>query len=78
MEIAKYTNRFTVITNPQSSEFIITFYQTMPELDEKGNVTATESVEIGKYIMSIPLAEQFSKTISNIIDQNNNGSTDER
>lgn len=70
MDTAKYTNRFTVVANPQSSEFIVTFYQTMPEIDDNGNVIETNTVEVGRYVMNMKLAEQFSQNISELIARN--------
>ena len=77
METAKYTNRFTVIANAQNSEFIVTFYQTMPELDENGKVTSAESVEIGKFVMNMKLAEEFAQTTAKLIDEQKAKQTDE-
>lgn len=70
MDTAKYTNRFTVVANPQTSEFIVTFYQTMPEIDDNGNVIETNTVEVGRYVMNMKLAEQFSQNISELIARN--------
>lgn len=76
MDTAKYTNRFTVVANSQSSEFIVTFYQIMPEIDDNGNVIETNTVEVGRYVMNMKLAEQFSQNISELIARNK--SEDER
>lgn len=51
-ETITYTNKFSVITDTKKNEFIITFYQDIPKLDENFNVMKVETVKVGTFVMN--------------------------
>ena len=63
-----YTNKFSVISDAQKNEFIITFYQDIPRLDEKCDVSAVETKNVGTFVMNramfTSLCDQFGQILA--------------
>lgn len=63
-----YTNKFSVISDAQKNEFIITFYQDIPRLDEKCDVSAVDTKNVGTFVMNramfTSLCDQFGQILS--------------
>ncbi len=72
MESLKYTNYFTVISNDEQNELIVTFYQSVPEINEDGTVVSIHKTELGSFIMNREMAAKISGTMNEILSKDNN------
>lgn len=73
-ESIKYANKFSVVSNTSKSEFILSFYQSVPKLDANYNVTSVETESVGTFVMN---REMFSSLCSQLIHSLNDDLSDD-
>ena len=67
-ESITYTNKFSVISDAKKNEFILTFYQEIPKLDENFKVSNVETKNVGTLVMSRAMFTSLCNQISKILE----------
>lgn len=62
-----YTNKFSVISDAKKNEFIVTFYQEIPRLDEKCNVSNVETSNVGTFVMNRAMFSSLCKQLGHML-----------
>lgn len=66
----EYSNRFTLLNNPNANEATLTFYNITPVFNEKSTVVEGDEVfEVSKIVMNINNLKELQSVINKCLDQ---------
>lgn len=64
-----YANRFTCLLNGAGTEFILSFAQDKPVVDDAGELSRRETVDIASIVMTADLAKTLQEHIAQLLQQ---------
>lgn len=70
-ESITYTNKFSIISDAQKNEFILTFYQEIPKLDENYDVSKIEAKSVGTFVMNRAMFTSLCNQINQSLKSGN-------
>ncbi len=65
---SEYANGFSCAINDDKTEVVISFFKTVPILDETGNMSEQSCDNVGTIIMNVSNAENLAESIYEIIN----------
>lgn len=71
-----YTNRFSIVTDAAKNEFIITFYQDIPKLDENYTLSKVDTTKVGTFVMNRAMFTSMLSQFNQILNSGENKSED--